>query len=80
MKSKSVNEIQSKLVYLKKCEVLLNERISRKIYRDQYVNSDYVELVRMFLLNNDLNLILQNFCPKAYQAYEHEKQAIFHDF
>ena len=70
VKSKSVNEIRSKLVYLKKCEVILNERISRKLYREQYVTQDYIELVRMFLLQNDLGQILQNFCPKAWAAYE----------
>jgi len=45
-----VNEIKSKLMYLKKCEVLLNERISKKLYKDSFVDHNYVELVRMFLL------------------------------
>jgi len=33
VKSKSVNEIKSKLLYLKKCEVLISERIAKKVYR-----------------------------------------------
>lgn len=50
VKSKSVNEIKSKLMYLKKCEVLLNERISKKLHKNSFVDHNYVELVRMFLL------------------------------
>ncbi len=45
-----MNEIKSKLMYLKKCEVLLNERISKKLHKNSFVDHNYVELVRMFLL------------------------------
>jgi hypothetical protein len=69
-------------MYLKKCEVVLNERITKQQgqIREQTVNSDYIELTKMFLLQGELCQILQSFYPDAWSVYEQEKQAMFIDF
>jgi hypothetical protein len=47
VKSKSVNEIKSKIAYLKKCEQILNQRIAIGAAKGEepVVDQDYIEIV-----------------------------------
>jgi hypothetical protein len=75
IKAKSVNEIKSKLAYLKKCELVLRRRIAKgtSIQR-AVVNDDYMEMVRMFLLQNELTQPLVASHPRAIDIYYDERE------
>ena len=73
IKAKSVNEIKSKLAYLKKCDLVLQERILKESDDYHVVDEDYIEMVRMFLLQTDLLEMLQVAYPNALKAYNEER-------
>lgn len=79
IKAKSVNEIKTKLAYLKKCDLVLRKRIfsGSKAQTDAAVNDDYVEMVRMFLLQSELTQPLEAAHPKAIDIYYEEREKDF---
>jgi len=78
IKAKSVNEIKSKLAYLKKCDLVLRKRIfSAGDQSEAAVNDDYIEMVRMFLLQSELTQPLEAAHPKAIDIYYEEREKDF---
>jgi hypothetical protein len=74
MKVKPHNELKSKLAYLKRCELILKERIIKQAAKDgPNCDAEYVETVKMFIIQKvELWHALSKEYPDAIEAYERE--------
>lgn len=83
VKARNMNEVKSKLTYLERCSKILQLRIANSNKSESVwdkggiVDHDYIETVRMFILQGELQVALSEAYPEAWEVYEQEKRQAY---